>query len=198
MQSPVFDSFARDLGEVSTRRGFVRLLGGLTLAGGLNRLGEEKAEAKGKKAAPKKKKKKDRQPPPDVDHLPPPPPPDPPCYDTPQTCPAGQTRCPAGGANCFSGCLDLQNNPEHCGMCGVTCPKDPEMPSRNFVCQGGQCICTGTICGNGRCCPASHKECVRDGTACCATGYPVSCPNGRCCPAGHTCGGTCGKECCKA
>jgi hypothetical protein len=191
MQATVFDGLARDLGEVSTRRSFVHLLGGVALVGGLSWLSGDGAAAQNKKKGNPKKKKKDKKdspPPPPVDHLPPPPPPPPPCLGTPAVCPAAQTRCPAQGENCFTDCLDLRSDATHCGACDKQCRKYEE-------CRNGSCVCPGQTCANGSCCPAGYG-CVGEGTGCCPLGYS-SCGNGRCCPNGYRCGGTCGQECCK-
>jgi hypothetical protein len=90
-------------------------------------------------------------------------------------------------------CVDLQTDRTSCGSCGLLCYTDPRTPERNFVCQAGQCICTGTTCPSGRCCPAGFS-CNRD-DGCCPEGGDY-CGNGRCCPSGFTCGGNCGQECC--
>ena len=55
MKAPVVDEFSRDLGQVSTRRGLVRLLGGVAALGAVTMVGRGEADAKKK---PKKKKKK--------------------------------------------------------------------------------------------------------------------------------------------
>jgi hypothetical protein len=101
--------------------------------------------------------------------------------------------CSVGGEQT---CVDLSTDANHCGECGHQCPKDPVLPSRNFACQERECVCTGTVCDNGLCCPAGFNSCLRGGEACCPDGYTEDCGNGRCCPTGFTCGGTCGEECC--
>jgi hypothetical protein len=95
-------------------------------------------------------------------------------------------------------CVDLRKHPLHCGQCGVACPKDPVIETRDFECQGGNCVCTGVVCPNGRCCPADYASCIGNGEGCCPTNY-YGCPNAQpvdCCPNGYTCGGNCGQPCC--
>ena len=94
-------------------------------------------------------------------------------------------------------CVDVRTDRNNCGSCGNICPKDPSNAARDFVCQGGQCVCSGTVCTNGRCCPANFNVCVGEGTSCCPTDFPQVCPSGICCPAGYNCGGTCGQDCCR-
>jgi hypothetical protein len=92
-------------------------------------------------------------------------------------------------------CVDLQTDRDNCGFCSNICPKSPTNRLRDFVCQGGQCVCTGTKCTNGLCCPAGYNVCVGNGAGCCPNDYH-SCGNDRCCPDGFACGGNCGNECC--
>jgi hypothetical protein len=94
-------------------------------------------------------------------------------------------------------CVDVRTDRNNCGSCGTICPKDPQNTARDYLCQAGQCVCTGTVCPNGRCCPVNFAVCVGDGAACCPTDFPVSCPSGICCPAGYGCGGSCGQDCCR-
>lgn len=94
-------------------------------------------------------------------------------------------------------CVNVKTDRNHCGSCGTICPKDPTTPARDLVCEGGQCVCTGNTCNNGRCCPLNFAVCVGDGGACCPTDFPVPCNNGICCPAGFSCGGSCGQNCCQ-
>jgi hypothetical protein len=57
MQAPVFDGMSRDLGEASTRRGFVRLLGSVAAVGALAVVGSQAADAKKGKRRNKKRKR---------------------------------------------------------------------------------------------------------------------------------------------
>src|SRR5450631_4517534 len=53
------------------------------------------------------------------------------------TCPSGQTLC---GVGRFAICVDLQNDPNHCGTCDRTC-------SPGIACQASDCqqtVCTST------------------------------------------------------
>ena len=108
-------------------------------------------------------------------------------------CAAPTALCTVGGQQT---CVDARSDADNCGACGRQCPKDPVTPARNFVCQGGECVCTGVVCDNGRCCPAGFTVCLLGGAGCCPDGYTEDCGNGRCCPEGFQCGGTCGEECC--
>ena len=57
MKAPVFDGISRDLGQVSTRRSLVRLLGGAAALGSVAVVGRGETDArKGKKGGRKKKK----------------------------------------------------------------------------------------------------------------------------------------------
>ena len=54
------------------------------------------------------------------------------------TCPSGQSLC---GIGVFAICVDLQNDPNHCGTCGGTC-------SPGIACQAGLCqqtVCSGVV-----------------------------------------------------
>lgn len=53
------------------------------------------------------------------------------------TCPAERTRC---GTGAFAVCVDLQNDPDHCGTCDRAC--SPGIACQTGVCQ--QTVCTGT------------------------------------------------------
>ena len=201
------DAFTRALGVGSSRRGLARILGGLALAGGI--VGHSAKPAAGKK----KKKNNDKKKKPCknchgecCDGK---------CVNTPtdhnncgacgNVCVPGQycangtcTPCESPMSVCTVAgvdyCANLQTDTQNCGTCGNACPKDRKNnPQRDLVCQAGACICTGTTCPSGRCCPAGFS-CNRD-DGCCPEGGDY-CGNGRCCPSGFTCGGTCGQECC--
>jgi hypothetical protein len=53
------------------------------------------------------------------------------------TCPSGQSLC---GTGAFVICVDLQNDPDHCGTCDRTC-------STGIACQAG--VCQQTLCTSG-------------------------------------------------
>jgi hypothetical protein len=220
MDAHRFDALTRSLGAGASRRGLGRILGGLALSGGIAAHGSERADAKKKRKHKKKKNKKkdcskhcsaglccdgecvsvltDR-------HN---------CGACAEACPADKSCICTEKETCLNGkcepcadprkickvsgeerCVDLQTDRNNCGFCGNICPKSPSNPLRDFVCQGGECVCTGTVCANGRCCPAGFRVCVEGGAGCCPDNYH-SCGNDRCCPDGYTCGGTCGQECC--
>jgi hypothetical protein len=109
-----------------------------------------------------------------------------------QPCESPQSVCTSDG---IDRCVNLQTDRNNCGFCGNVCPKSPTSPLRDFICQSGECVCTGTICANQRCCPAGFSVCVDGGAGCCPDNQH-SCGNGECCPNGYTCGGTCGQGCC--
>jgi len=121
--------------------------------------------------------------------------------DVDEACSNGQcTRCEFPLSVCGTQCVNLNTDANNCGACGAPCPKDPVNPRRDLQCQNRQCVCTGTFCQNGRCCPAGYSVCVGEGSGCCPTGFNP-CPNGQpvdCCEVGYTCGGTCGQNCCRA
>src|SRR5688572_21408831 len=62
----------------------------------------------------------------------------------------GASQCPSNETMCSgAGCVDLSNNPEHCGRCGQTC-------TASQVCDNGVCACpSGMVpCGISGCCPS--------------------------------------------
>lgn len=212
MDAHQFDALTRTLGDRLSRRGLGRLVGGLALGGGIATRWPAPADAKKKRK--KKRKKKDRN---DCDGgcgigtcC------DGRCANTPtdrNNCGACGNRCQPG-QYCFNSqcvpcespmescpadgidrCVNTMTDRDNCGQCGNICPRDSN-PQRNYVCQGGQCVCTGTVCANGRCCPDGFNVCVAGGAGCCPNNYH-SCGNGECCPDGYTCGGNCGFPCCQ-
>ena len=131
------------------------------------------------------------------------------CGSCGNACPAGMfcanaqcVPCEAPRALCTVAgeqrCVDLQNDRENCGACGNRCYTDTT-PQRNYVCQAGQCICTGNVCPGGRCCPAGYSVCNASG-GCCPDGFkhcPGNSQGQECCPVTATCGGSCGQACCQ-
>ncbi|HTU62370.1 MAG TPA: hypothetical protein VMF89_28115, partial [Polyangiales bacterium] len=67
----------------------------------------------------------------------------PPCAGD-QTCKAGACACPTGQSLCSGRCVNVQNNPDHCGSCGFAC--DAELGCTNGVCG---CARGETSCTNG-------------------------------------------------
>lgn len=207
MDAQRFDAFARSIGAASSRRQLGLVMGGLSIASALAVLPFERAGSKKKK----KKKRKDcaRHCSAGI------------CCDgkcvsvltdrtncgrcgnvcgAAQYCLNGQCMpCDEPMAICSSigidRCINVKTDRENCGACNVPCAKDSREPKRDLVCQNGQCVCTGTTCANGRCCPADYNVCVDGGNGCCPTNFH-SCGNGECCPNGYTCGGSCGQGCC--
>jgi hypothetical protein len=106
-------------------------------------------------------------------------------------CDSPKSVCPVGDADY---CANLQTDNQNCGSCGTVCKKDPKNnPQRDLICLAGACVCTGTFCPSGRCCPAGFL-CNRD-DGCCPEGGDY-CGSGDCCPRGFVCGGDCGDPCC--
>lgn len=216
MDGRAFDNLTRAVGGGSSRRAFGRFLGAVA-AGGLFLPGYGAAEAKNKKkkknAKNKKNQKKKNECPggcsgglyccngacvdllSNNSH----------CLECGRACLTGQfcsggtcSPCESPSALCMIAgqqrCINLQTDNNNCGSCGNVCPKDPAIPRRDFVCQGGQCVCNGTICPNGSCCPSDFNVCVDNGAACCPTNHTPC--KGRCCEPGLKCGGTCESTCC--
>ncbi|MGH8574413.1 MAG: hypothetical protein ACREX8_17820, partial [Gammaproteobacteria bacterium] len=159
MDDSRFDTLARSLSEARPRRGVVRVLGGLALAGLSSLLGLTGTDAKKKGNKNKKKKKKG------------------PCGNG---CSGGtlccgdrcvsvltdRNNCGACGKQCgvtelclnaqcapcedpmalctVAGeqkCVDVRTDRNNCGFCGTICAKDPEIASRDEVCVDRQCDC---------------------------------------------------------
>jgi len=111
------------------------------------------------------------------------------------TCKEGDTCCFCGAERCLNGqicclgtltgatCVDLDNDGEHCGACGVGC-------GTGETCSGGACACGGTISTEGAACTIGDYCC--DGTCLDET---VSCEcsaSSPCSAVGHDCcGGAC-------
>jgi hypothetical protein len=207
-----FDAFTRSLGMGASRRGLTRYLAGLALASVVATDDPLSADAKKHKKKKKGKKKDcahhcsggiccdgkcvsvltDRNNCGACDRL----------CDQDQTCVNGQcTPCAKPRGVCVSEgkdrCVDLQTDPNNCGSCNIVCPKGKQSSQRDFQCDEGKCVCSGTVCADGSCCPAGFTVCVNGGAGCCPTAYHT-CGNGRCCPDGFTCGGNCDNECCPA
>ena len=205
MDAGRFDRLSRALSQGITRRTLTSLFGSLALGRSLGsrldvaqaKKGGGKKNGGGGKGNKKNDNKKNDTNKKDVDHL---------CPRRP-----GYTLCapvdyvtgvplrdPITGEVPVS-CVNLLTHSDHCGQCGKFCPKDPELGARDLVCRDGNCVCTGLVCPNGRCCPEGFASCIGDGEGCCPTNYHP-CPNSQpvdCCPNGYTCGGTCGQECCQ-
>jgi alpha-tubulin suppressor-like RCC1 family protein len=101
--------------------------------------------------------------------------------------------CPDGYTQCGSDCVDLQNDPSHCGSCDNMCPADQQCFSGTCMprCPDGQHPCAGVCvsssdvntCGN-RCTPCP----VPDGGI--ATCDGMTC-GAICGPTQRFCGGVC-------
>jgi hypothetical protein len=127
-----------------------------------------------------------------------------PSAGTGEACTGGTPDC------CGNACVNLTNDVNNCGGCGVRCG-----PSE--TCSGGRCVCGGTssTVGGGEACPAAGSECCGGGCVAIATnashcggcglvcGPSEICSGGRCACGGTTaaaagseaCAGT-GNECC--
>jgi hypothetical protein len=69
---------------------------------------------------------------------------------------AGQGGATGACATCDTACVDLANDPRHCGGCAVAC--DPGQLCDRGACQTPTCLVQGPIC------PTDHLCC---GDACC-------------------------------
>ena len=112
----------------------------------------------------------------------------------------GRCECLPGLSTCGRGrnaaCLDLRNDPAHCGSCDNTC-----LIVANSTCQGGRCcaldgVFCATVCGQGafceQCCSGVCGSYGGCGTQdCLAIG--VYCPSG--CTPGELCPGCCDGTC---
>jgi hypothetical protein len=81
--------------------------------------------------------------------------------------------CPGGYSNCGEQCVDLRDNPGHCGACGTVC-------SPGKVCCGGVCAnlqADDTNCGTcGRQCLTRDEQTTRiDAAEICSNGACVEC-----------------------
>jgi DNA-binding beta-propeller fold protein YncE len=120
MTQSLLDTFARALGADSTRRGMLQGLSGLTLAGGMARLGLLEAAAKKRGKKRKGKKRKGRR-------------------GGNEGGDGGNGGGGSGGggsncplATCEGQCVDLETDPANCGACGARCDDDQ-------ICVGGRC-----------------------------------------------------------
>jgi hypothetical protein len=78
------------------------------------------------------------------------------CAAMGQACRMGACACPGNQVVCAGGpdgrgiCVNLMNNPQHCGACGTVCPADA-------TCRAGSCACPrerplcGNVCCDGSC-----------------------------------------------
>jgi hypothetical protein len=90
-----------------------------------------------------------------------------------QACQGGQCVCPTGQSFCVDRCVDVQNNPDHCGSCDSAC-------DANRGCTNGKCGCVRgeTACASG--CvdtKADIKNCGSCGLVC---GEGKICGDGEC------------------
>jgi len=74
--------------------------------------------------------------------------------------------CGAGRACCAGHCVNLDNDPTHCGACGTKC--GGAKPFCDGTCQATPCSAGGAACSNGSCC----------GTQCCSTSQICCSPQG--------------------
>ena len=126
MDADRFDTLARSLRTLHTRRGLTRVLGGLAL-GPLALLGLAQTEAK------RKKKKKKKRPTSSVIYVP---------------VPAGD--CPDGFRTCNGVCRDLLSDPNNCGRCGRSCGTHSDGTVPRPCCEG-RCLREGDCCLDSEC-----------------------------------------------
>jgi len=95
----------------------------------------------------------------------------PPCAGD-QTCQSGRCLCPSGEALCEGRCVDVLNNPDHCGSCGFAC--DAELGCTKGVCG---CARGESACSNG--CVDTQSDSANCGTC------GVKCDEGELCSEGE-------------
>ncbi|MGO9838689.1 MAG: tail fiber domain-containing protein [Polyangiaceae bacterium] len=82
--------------------------------------------------------------------------------------------CGVGRACCANGCVNLQNDPENCGVCGIKCAPGTYCNGscKPIPCakEGGSCS-SGTICCGTACCSAGQLCCEEEGPV--GSLYPV-------------------------
>lgn len=183
MEGSAFDRLVRAVGANGTRRGLLRLVVSLPLAGLLTRFDDEESTAKrkrhGRRASHRPGKNKDRR--------------------------KGQRQgegaalgepcgasgdCRTGKTCCSGTCVNLQSDNANCGSCGNVC-----QPFLGPTCVDGTCTCTTIICTGSGCCPARNDVCNQNDECC----TPKTCqdfPAGTCGPQGDGCGGTTKCPCC--
>jgi hypothetical protein len=97
-------------------------------------------------------------------------------------CRANACRIATGLTYCAGHCVDLLQDSNNCGDCGIAC-------APGWFCCKGSCCPAGTTCCDGRCCPINQTccrgVCCGSGEFCCADGT-CSCGGG-CCTGGTTC-----------
>lgn len=105
---------------------------------------------------------------------------DPPCAGD-QSCQAGRCECPTGERLCGERCVNVLNNPDHCGGCDAACGADLGCTNGMCSCSRGQTacsdVCVDTLSDNANCgscglvC-AEGQEC-REGE--CRAAWPDGC-----------------------
>src|SRR5580658_6945368 len=82
--------------------------------------------------------------------------------------------CGVGRACCADGCVNLENDPENCGGCGIQCAASTycDGSCKPIPCakEGGSCS-SGTICCGTSCCSAGQLCCEEEGPV--GAPYPV-------------------------
>lgn len=104
-------------------------------------------------------------------------------------------QCPPGLTNCSGKCVNLNNDPKHCGDCDVKCASG--LCVNGLCCppgavQCGNSCCSFTCCGGNTCVDINNDKnnCGSCGNVCPST---ATCNSGKCiCPTGSPpCGNTC-------
>ena len=110
------------------------------------------------------------------------------CSDS-GACVIEDVTCPGEQVCCKGACVDLRSDPNNCGRCGHSCPAG--------LCYNGACGCSGlpSDCPEG--CTCATRTPLPNSTAACggtdvACQDQTPCPNGDSdCPLGSTCGQPC-------
>jgi hypothetical protein len=99
-------------------------------------------------------------------------------------CPTGEVVCPDANNPLAGKCVNLVEDPDNCGACGVVCtgPIGADAPCRVRACVQGQCttianpLADGALCEEGNLCTVGDT--CNSGT--CQAGTPVTCPDEQC------------------
>jgi hypothetical protein len=182
MEGSAFDRLARAVGVGGSRRGLLRLVVGLPLAGLLTRLDDEEGAARRKRHGRRRghrpgKDKENRKGQRQDDGA-----------ALGESC-SSNSDCRNGKSCCSGTCVNVQNDDSNCGSCGNVCFG----PSP--TCVDGACTCTTVLCTGSGCCPSRNDVCAQN-DECCSPKTCQDIPPGDCGPQDDGCGGTITCVCC--
>jgi hypothetical protein len=94
--------------------------------------------------------------------------------------------CAHGLDDCGGACVDVQSNPQNCGMCGTVC-------APGLFCSLGACSdsCAATLTPCGAACVNLQSDVLNCGTCGMQCGAGETCSNGTCACTGQVCAGLC-------